>query len=164
MFICKHLHANINVSLIFQTQHLAMTTGTRDKHTLSMSESISLQFCTQLTYLSRYYINVRLLCKLFMLSLCNMSTNTHTHQHLPVNYKKGQVYVNCNTNTPFQIVLPSLLLHLPRTWLHAFASFFENKRIWLVYKWMGKGRQRVVTTVFENIYYEAVGGAVQRKV
>ena len=89
MFICKHLHANINVSLIFQTQHLAMTTGTRDKHTLSMSESISLQFCTQLTYLSRYYINVRLLCKLFMLSLCNMSANTHTHQHLPVNYKKG---------------------------------------------------------------------------
>ena len=26
MFICKHLKVNINVSLIFRTQHLAMTT------------------------------------------------------------------------------------------------------------------------------------------
>ena len=41
MFICRHLHVNVNVSLIFQTQHLPMTTLLR-QHTVSISESISL--------------------------------------------------------------------------------------------------------------------------
>jgi hypothetical protein len=30
MFICRHLHVNVNVSLIFQTQHLPMTTLLRE--------------------------------------------------------------------------------------------------------------------------------------
>ena len=53
-----------------------------------------------------------------------------------------QKYTNSKCKT-----LSTLYEHLPWTWLHAFAGFFENKCTWLAQKWVGEARQRVVTTM-----------------
>ena len=70
MFICKHLHVNINVSLIFQTQHLAKTTLQRGLATAyPLNVCIHLPAIPYTTDLLEQIHNVRLLRKLFMLSL-----------------------------------------------------------------------------------------------